>query len=892
MQLLCSFSTTFKNIKYSVFANLVVVYVLTAFNSYAAEQNTAILPFKINAPNPVEMTRLADDALQKELGAKQFTMLPRDEASRFVDYQSAWPPPMEALATIAEKTGYDYVAVGTLTQIAGRISLDIQVFDILSPGVAHSSYKDGDVATELNSIIIDTLAEVLNYTSREFLVASISIDGNKRIDTGAIQRKLSTKSGDIYDPVKLRSDLKSVFSLGYFDNVEIIAKDTGKGKEIIFQIKEKPVIKKVLISGTDEVEESDVRDAANILPNSILNPANLNEAVQRINELYKSKGYYNTETIADLTYPKEDQAEVTFKIKEGEKIFIGEIIFEGNKSFDNDELEDVIETAEWDWLSWITETGVLKTEILKQDAMRIGAFYNNNGFLEVKVADPEVEQKEDELFITFHIEEGLRYRVGTVDITGDVIKSKEDLIAMLKIRDEDFLNRQTLRSDSLKLTDLYAEQGYAFAEIRPKVNRTPGSQRVDIVFLINKGPLVYFNRIEISGNTRTRDNVIRRDLTVKEGGVFDSRALRRSTEKLQRLGFFEEATVIPQPTHLEDQMDVKVTVKEKSTGQFSIGAGYSSSDKLMFMSEISENNLFGTGNRLALSANISSVSTRYNLSFTNPRILDSNVLAGFNIFNTEKEYDDYTRLSTGGGVNFGHYLIGKWRINYGYSFADTTLEDVSEDASLIIKESQDINVSSALLLSLGRDTRNHYYNPTKGSINKISVEYAGGALGGDAHFTKVQASTSWFFPIIADFVFHFKAAGGQAFEGEDGKLPVYEHFYLGGLNSIRGFETSHVSPIDEETGERIGGDKMWYTNIEIIFPLFTEMGLKGVIFTDFGNVYGVDVGWDFSSVKKAAGVGFRWMSPVGPLRLEWGYNLDPEPDEEDAVWDFSIGGAF
>ena len=295
---------------------------------------------------------------------------------------------------------------------------------------------------------------------------------------------------------------------------------------------------------------------------------------------------------------------------------------------------------------------------------------------------------------------------------------------------------------------------------------------------------------------------------------------------------------------------------------------------------------------LALSANISSVTSRYNLSFTNPRILDSNVLAGFNVYNSEREYDDYTRLATGGGVNFGHYLIGKWRINYGYAYADTTLEDVSENASIIIKESQGINISSALMLSLSRDTRNQYYNPTKGSINKISVEYAGGFLGGDAAFTKVQGSSSWFFPLFLDLVFHFKASAGQAFENEDGKLPVYEHFYLGGLNSIRGFETSNVSPLDPETGERIGGDKMWYTNIELIFPLFEELGLKGVIFTDFGNVYAVEEDWDFGKVKKAAGIGFRWLSPVGPLRLEWGYNLDPEPDEDDAVWDFSIGGAF
>ncbi|RJX18198.1 MAG: outer membrane protein assembly factor BamA, partial [Desulfobulbus sp.] len=501
-------------------------------------------------------------------------------------------------------------------------------------------------------------------------------------------------------------------------------------------------------------------------------------------------------------------------------------------------------------------------------------------------------QKEDELVITFVIEEGPRFRVGTVDVRGDLIESREELISRLKIREEEFLNRQVLRADNLMLTDLYAEKGYAFAEVRPRVDKAKDSKRVDIVMEIDQGPLVYINRVEIQGNTRTRDNVIRRDLSVTEGGLFDSKAIRESTENLQRLGYFDEVSVTPQPALQEDQMDVLVDVKEKSTGQFSVGAGYSSTENLLFMAEISENNIFGTGNRLSLAADISSSTNRYNLGFTNPRIFDSSVLGGFDLYNWYKEYDDYTKETMGGGVRFGHKLIEKWRINYGYSYTDTDLTDVAENASIIIKRSQDIHITSALHLSLGRDTRNHFYNPSKGSVNVASVEYAGGIMGGEAEFTKVEGSSSWFFPLPWTMVFHVKGAAGQIFENEDGKLPVYEHFYLGGLNSIRGFESAYVSPKDPVTDERIGGDKMWYTNFEVIFPLFEEAGLRGVVFTDFGNVYAVEEDWEFDKIKKAAGLGFRWLSPMGPLRLEWGYNLDPDDDEDTSVWDFSIGGAF
>jgi outer membrane protein insertion porin family len=404
--------------------------------------------------------------------------------------------------------------------------------------------------------------------------------------------------------------------------------------------------------------------------------------------------------------------------------------------------------------------------------------------------------------------------------------------------------------------------------------------------------MVQFNRVEITGNTRTRDNVIRRDLTIDEGGLFNSKAIRDSTQNLQRLGFFDEVNIRPQPGLNEELMDVIVEVKERSTGQFSVGAGYSSTDYLMFMAEIAENNFFGTGNRLSLAANISGTSTRYNLAFTNPRLLDSQLSAGIDLFNWEREYDDYTKDSTGGALRFGHPLFEQVRIFYNYSYTDTQLNDVSENASYIIRESQNINITSAMSVSLVRDTRNRYFSPSSGSRNQISVKYAGGPLNGDAAFTKLEANSSWYFPLPLDCVFRANGSIGQAFENEDNKLPVYENFYLGGLKSIRGFKSAHVSPKDPITGERIGGDKMWFTNFEIIFPLLADAGLQGVVFTDFGNVYESNDDWDFSNTKKAVGLGIRWLSPMGPLRLEWGYNLEPEADEDDTVWDFSIGGMF
>ncbi|WP_310600072.1 outer membrane protein assembly factor BamA [Desulfobulbus sp.] len=862
--------------------------------SLARESNTVFLPFKINAPDAAAVTGVADKALEREAGAKGMKMMPRGQAEKLVDYKGAWPPPTPVLAKVAESAGAGYVVIGSLNKLGNRISVDCAIVDVLAPKTPYSAFKEADSLEGLNKVTGEIVGTMLAYANRGATVSSVTTEGNERIDAGAILQKISTKPGDVYDPATLRQDLKAVFSMGYFDNVEIEAKDSEAGKAIVFKVQEKPLIGKVVVNGASEIKEEDVRDAANITANSILNPTKVNEAVQKIKDLYKSKGYYNTEVGAKVTGAGQDNAEVVFDIKEGKKITIEKIAFTGNKTFSDGELTDVIQTSthKW-WLSWLTDAGVLKMDVLRQDAERIGAFYQNHGFLEAKVGEPNVEQKEDALFITFPVDEGTRYKVGTVDIDGDLVKKKDDLLAELKIRKEEYLNRQVLRDDITRLTDLYSEQGYAFADVVPKMNKSGDGDTIDIVLHIEKGAVAYINRVEIQGNTRTRDNVIRRELKVEEGGRFDSKAIRTSTQKLKRLDYFEDVSITPKPTMMENQMDVEVDVKEKSTGSFQIGAGYSSSENMLFMGEISENNLFGTGNRLSLAASTSSESTRYNLKFINPRLYDSQVSGSIDLFNWEREYDDFTKDSTGATFRLGHPLWEEWRIFYAYTISNTDLTDIDyNNVSSAILQSKDINLLSMPEVSLVRDTRDKLFSPTKGSRNSVTVSYAGGPFGGDAEFTKVEGSSTWYFPLFWSTVLNVKGAAGQAFENEDGKLPVYEKFFLGGMNSIRGFESASISPIDPRTGDKIGGDKMWYGTVAVIFPLVKDMGIDGEIFHDFGNVYDIDEDWDLGDYKKTAGVGILWASPLGPIRLAWGFNLDKQEGEDSSNWDFSMGGTF
>ncbi len=859
----------------------------------AVDQNTTYLPLKINSPEgQSDLAAQADSGLENALFPVSFSMMSRDEAEKLVDYSASWPPPPAELTKIAKETGLDYVAAGTLSIIGDKISIDYKVFDVLSPATPKYYYLYGKSIENLAGTLSEIIRDVIAYTERDVIIASIAPAGNTRIDSGAISRKVKTKAGDFYNPATLREDLKAIFKMGYFENVRINVEESDKGKIVTFDVTEKPIIKRVEFSGLDAFSKDEVLEAANIGKNTILNNLKVNNGAAAIKGLYKSKGYYNTTVTPQISYPDPDHAELRYVIEEGDKIFIKEIKFVGNKSFDSDELEDIVESNEKNWLSWLTESGLMKQQMLAQDVARLGAFYNNKGFLEVKIGDPQVRQEEEWLYITFIVDEGPRYRVGTVSFSGDLIESKQVLRDFLSIQNEEFINRQILREDVLKITDFYSERGYAFSDIRPRMNKSKTGARVDVDIHIAKGDLVYIQRIAIRGNSRTRDNIIRRELNIAEGGVFDSKALRTSTQRLQRLDFFEEVNIVPEPALDPSKMNVTVNVKEKSTGQFSIGAGYSSVDSFMIMGEISENNFLGRGDRLSFSANLSGNSNRYNLSYTNPHLRDSPLSWGVDIFNWFREFDDYDKDSRGGALRFGYPIFEKWRGYGSYSYTNTELSNVSPFASQIILDSMDINITSALKFGMVRDTRDRQVGAHRGSENSISVKYAGGTLGGDAQFTRLEGFSSWFFPRPWTTVFHFKAAAGQVWENEEDKLPVYERFYLGGMNSIRGFEYGKASPIDPATGDRIGGDKMWYTNFEYVFPLLAEAGVRGVIFFDAGKVYADDEDWNIDSYNKATGLELRWMSPMGPLRLVWGYNLDPKEDEDQTVWDFSMGGSF
>lgn len=877
------------------------LFIITSLPALAAaassgSANTLILPLKINAHISTisEVTEQADKSLTElasGAGDELFT-IKRSISSKAFNYSSSWPPPLSKLKNYPDTRKAQYIVAGTLTQLGNRYAIDLTLYDLSETSLPKYFYNDGEINKGIKVLLASMTEEILAYTNRHIRYAEITVGGNKRIDSGAILRKIKSKAGDRYNVDLLNQDLHEIFQMGYFNDVQIQRADTDTGIKIKFAIIEKEVVGKVNIVGEDKIDNDDIEEVITISPNSIINPKEVRNSINNIQKLYKDKGFYRTEITHKLTHPDEDTVDVDFIIKEGYKAYIEDIVISGNNSYSKKELQEIMMTKERGFFSWLTDSGILKRDLVDQDAARINAFYQNNGYIDVRVGKPEIEQKEKSIYITIPIEEGKRYRVGELDVVGDLIKDKGTLLAQTKSGDEVFFSRETLHKDLLALTDYYAANGYAYAEVTPSTQKDVAHQRLNITFNITKGPLVQIDRIVIKGNDRTRDKVIRRSMKLKEGEIFNATNIKKSQENLQRLGFFEEANVTPRPTADEKIMNIEVDVKEKPTGTFSIGAGYSSVDNLMFMGEISQNNFRGLGQQLTLQANVSGSNSRYNFSFTEPHLNDSNLLFGIDVYNWLREYDDYDRRANGYGLRFGYPIWNKWRLFWGYGWDNTTLSNVSDTASELITDSQDINTTSAIKLGVSKDTRNRHYGASKGARHSITTKYAGGDLGGDAQFTKIEAVTSWYFPVIWDTVFHWKLSGGQVIDNADDKLPVFERFYLGGLSTVRGFKNGQISPRDPISNEKIGGTTMWFTNFEYIFPLIKDAGLNGLIFFDAGNVYDIDNNWEFRSIRKSIGYGFRWMSPMGPLRLEWGRNLDPEPDEIRSNWDFSIGGSF
>jgi len=859
-----------------------------------SSEKIAVLPFKIYMLKPMDhLVSGLQEMLTTRLAKEGFDLIDpvtinKGELSRIRVSE------LDFAREMGKEKGIDWIIKGSLTQIGKKISLDLTIIPISTEKRPFSIFVVGERIDKLDQIIARVAVTATNRIKGVIQIDSVSVKGNKRIETDAILAVIESQKGAKYDQNTLNKDLRSIYQMGFFEDVQIDTEESPGGKSVAVKVSEKPSIGKITLLGTKKIDQKDLVDVLGIKKYSIINRKAIKDSIERLKDHYHQKGYYHVEIKESIEDLPNNEVALIYKINEKDKAYIREISFKGNVAFDDDDLKDLMETSEKGFFSFLTESGNLVKKKLEGDIFKIKSFYQNNGYIKARVGEPDISYKASEgLIITITINEGPQYAIGKVMFEGDLIKDVDELYQALKITKEKVYNREVIRSDTLSLSEIYSDEGYAFVDVSPDIKEDDTEHKVDITYRILKGKKVRFKRITITGNDKTRDKVIRRELKVIEGGYFSGDKLKRSTQNLHRLGFFEDVEVNIKKGSSDEEMILDIHVKERPTGMFSFGIGYSSVEHTIGTIQISQNNLFGRGQSLSARASLSNKSTRYTLSFTEPWLFDKPLSAGVDLYDWAYEYDEYTKDSTGGKLKLGFPLeLDFTRGSAIYTYDDAEIRDVLETASQTIRDMIGRNVTSSLTLGIFRDSRDRRFNARQGSINSLTVEYAGGFLGGDNYFTKYSSRSAWFFPFFLDSAFSIQGKWGYIDQRPGGTLPVYEKFRLGGMNTVRGFRYATISPIDPATGDRIGGEKMMVYNIEFRFPLQKEQGVMGVLFFDAGNVFTKDENYTFSGIRRGAGAGIRWYSPVGPLRLEWGKNLDPKPEESESVWEFTIGTLF
>jgi len=745
-------------------------------------------------------------------------------------------------------------------------------------------------------------------------IGRVVITGNQRVEEEAIRVQLRSQPGTRLNEEAVDNDIRALYRMGFFENVEADLSQEGDQQVLTFKVTEHPLIHEVHLDGNKKVSREDLEAALKVRPNTILDPEKVRRGIEEAKKVYDKKSYPDASIDYTAAPVGEHEVVLTYKINEGKVVRIDTIVFEGARAFSKRQLKKAMQTKESWILSFVTGAGNLDREVLKTDIERLTAFYYDHGYIDVKVDEPQVERTDKGLVVTIKIDEGEEYKVGAVAISGELLPDMGRARERLGLVSGDVFRTSKLRDDITALTEAYGDQGFAFVNVTPDTAVNPTDKIVDVSYKVSKGPEVYIDKIDITGNTKTRDKVIRRELQLGEQQRFSGSKLRRSQERLRRLGFFEDINITTRKAENEDRLDLLVDVKEASTGAFSAGAGISSGESFLFNVRLSEINLFGRGQRMVLNADFGAIRRNFSLDFSEPYFLDTELTAGLNLFNWRLIFDEFTRGGTGAAVRLLYpFTALGWNDLYGYSLEDTRIgleyrienaeiTDISRSAAAVIRAEQGTSLTSSLTPRLFRDTRNHPFDPTAGSLQDLSFEFAG--IGGDSKFMKAEARARWYYPFWkSPALGTFVVATGGNFGyglgyGDQRELPLFERYFPGGINSVRGFRILSLGPrvpVVDNAGnlvrrDAIGGSQQLIFNNEIIFPIVESLGLKGVIFVDAGNAFSAAEGIDLNEMRLATGGGIRWLSPIGPLRIEIGFPLNPRVGDDRQAVMFSFGG--
>lgn len=738
-------------------------------------------------------------------------------------------------------------------------------------------------------------AAASNQTNGQF-INNVTVRGNQRVESQTVLAYLNLEAGEVYTAQDINQAMKRLFDTGFFSDVRV-QRDNGT---LIVQVVENPVVNRVAFEGNDQIDDKDLEAEVVLRSRSIYTRTQVQSDVKRLLDIYRSNGRYSA-TITPKVIPLEQsRVNLVYEITEGPVTQIDKVSFIGNEHFSDETLRDVVRSEEHSWYKFFSSDDKYDPDRMLYDQELLRRFYVSQGYadFQVKSALTELTPDKQGFYLTFTVEEGDRYNFGTVKIdnrlTGvDTAKLEEQVLTEAGKR----FNANQVEDTVDSMVQVLGDQGFAFVDVSPELDRDTEKDTIDLTYVINEGPRVYVERINIEGNSRTLDEVVRREFRLAEGDAYNTSKLRRSEQRINNLGYFKNVKIEEKRGSSDDKVVIDTEVEEQSTGELSFGVGFSTVDGPLADIGLREKNLLGRGQELRARAMVATERQQFDLGFTEPYFLGRDIAAGFDVFRIQQDLrqeSSFDRETTGFTLRMNYALSERLRHTVNYTLRENSVSNVQANASRFIRDQEGTTVTSSVGQSLIFDSRNNRFDPSEGWYVRLSQEYAG--LGGDANFLRHEARAEYFYPIAKQWTVQLLGLGGHVLGiGED--VRIQDRFFIGG-REIRGFNNAGIGPRDSTTSDALGGNVYYAGTAELRFPLGlpSEMGFSGAAFTDFGSLWDVDDNGpevvENKDMRVSAGVGIAWTSPFGPIRIDFSKAIASQEEDEDELIRFNFGTRF
>ena len=785
--------------------------------------------------------------------------------------------------------------------------LPLVVFGIVSSSTCFTLAMAQEAAPDKTdtTAVVESYAPAVPDAPAGKLVKAIDIQGNKSIGIATILTKIKTRVGQEYRQAVISDDLKRLYNTGYFSDVRVDRKEDGDGLRVVIYVDEKPIVEEITFSKIRYYSKKVILSKIKTQIGKFLDKKGLNDDINTIKELYVKKGLTQAEVdIEQFMDEATNKVSLHVIIREGYRVKTRKINILGNAAYNDDMIIKVMKSRS----AWVFNSGYLKEDVLAEDMERIQAFYEKNGYIDARATYTVEKLHQGLINIDVTVDEGKRYYVGDITIAGNVIVSKPEIETSMKdIKRGKIFSKVKLADDLANIRSLYFDKGYIFAKVNESTSLNPQDGRVDLKLDVEEGGVAYINKIKVQGNTQTRDIVIRRELRMYPGDQFDGVKLRRSKERLSNLGYFEDVNFDIQDTDTQDQKDLLVEVKEAKTGSFSFGGGYSTVDSLIGFVEVEQKNFdfsnwpsfTGGGQRLSARAEVGSTRNSQMLSFTEPWMFDYPVSGGFDLYRTQQLRQNdtgyaYDQTRTGIKLRAGKELSDYLSTAGYYRLENVDISNMEDNASQDLKDELGKNMVSSVGASLTNDHRDSTISPTKGWVGTVSSDVAGGPFGGDKDFYRLETNGAYYVPLKYNSVVEFSGRAGMVDSyGSTQKVPIFERYFAGGAQSIRGYSERSIGPVDTNTQDAIGGESILLGSMEYTIPLVEV--IKLATFFDAGNVWAKTTDFGKNKIYMGYGLGFRVKTPIGPMKLDYGIPLDKEPGEDtkrSGKFYFSVSRGF